>query len=199
MSESDEPAKVVEADRTALLIMDVQYGIAERGGNPALLGRLDAAARAARGSGVRVIYVKIGFRAGYPEMSRSNPIFARIAKSGGFLEGSSSEIHTAVEPQPDDVVVTKRRVSAFASTDLDAILRVNRIDRLVLSGISTSGVVLSTVRAAADLDFELTVLSDGCADHDTESHGVLMDRIFPRQAEVVTIDEWIARLPAPAA
>lgn len=196
MSGDHEPAKVVDAGRTALLIMDVQYGIAERGGNPAMLDRLRAAADAARAAGVQVIYVKIGFRAGYPEMSRKNPLFARIEKSGGFLEGSSSEVHAAVEPQPGDIVITKRRVSAFASTDLDAILRVNGIDRLVLSGISTSGVILSTVRAAADLDFELTVLSDGCADHDTESHGVLMDRIFPRQGEVVTIDEWIARLPA---
>jgi nicotinamidase-related amidase len=48
------------------------------------------------------------------------------------------------------------------------------------------------LRQAADLDFRLTVLADGCADGDDEVHRVLIDTIFPRQAEVVTIDEWIA-------
>jgi nicotinamidase-related amidase len=143
---------------------------------------------------MRVIFVKIGFRDGYPEISRDNPMFSRIVRSGGFIEGRTSEIHPAVAPRPGDIVITKRRVSAFASTDLDAVLRVNGIDSLVLSGMSTSGVVLSTMRAAADLDFDLTVLSDGCADNDTECHRVLMERIFPRQASVVTVEQWIAAL-----
>jgi nicotinamidase-related amidase len=146
--------------------MDVQHGIAERADNSEILGRLASVTAAARASGMRVVFVKIGFRDGYPEISRDNPVFSRIEKSGGFIEGRTSEIHPAVAPQPGDIVITKRRVSAFASTDLDAVLRVNGIDSLFLSGMSTSGVVLSTMRAAADLDFDLTVLSDGCADNE---------------------------------
>ena len=68
------------------------------------------------------------------------------------------------------------------------------IEHLVLTGISTSGVVLSTFRQAADLDYELSVLSDGCADSDDEVHRVLLEKIYPRYATVTTVDEWIATL-----
>jgi nicotinamidase-related amidase len=59
--------------------------------------------------------------------------------------------------------------------------------------------VLSTLRAAADLDFELTVLRDACADADPEVHRVLLDKVFPRQAEVVDVAAWAAGLADEAA
>jgi nicotinamidase-related amidase len=186
----------MNSPQTALLIMDVQPGILERVEDPQLTQRLTRAASKARAAGVRVIYVKIGFREGYPEVSPNSPMFSRIAEMGGFIDGVSSEVHEAVAPQPGDVVVTKRRVSAFAGSDLDVVLRAANIRTLVLSGISTSGVVLSTLRQAADLDFSLLVLSDGCADGDAEVHRVLCEKVFPRQARVLSTDEWIAELGA---
>ena len=92
------------------------------------------------------------------------------------------------------MVVTKRRVSAFSGSDLDMVLRAGAIDALVLSGIATSGCVLSTLRQAADLDFSLIVLSDGCINSDHEVHRVLCEKVFRDQAEVLTTDEWIRRL-----
>ena len=103
-------------------------------------------------------------------------------------------MHPDIAPAPGDIVVIKKRVSAFAGSDLDMVLRAQQIDHLVLSGISTSGVVLSTLRQAADLDFRLTVLADGCADGDPEVHRVLMEKVFARQADVVSIDSWIDSL-----
>jgi len=85
-------------------------------------------------------------------------------------------------------------VSAFTGSDLDVLLRGADADSLVLAGISTSGVVLSTLRQAADLDYRLTVLADACADLDPEVHRVLTEKIFPRQALVTNTDEWIASL-----
>jgi nicotinamidase-related amidase len=179
----------------ALLIMDVQPGIVERfADGPGLIERIAGAATAARASGVRVIFVKVGFRAGYPEISPRCQTFSRIAEQGGFVEGSSSEIHPSLAPTRDDVIVTKRRVSAFAGSDLDVVLRAGGIDSLVLSGIATSGVVLSTLRQAADLDFSLTVLRDGCLDGDEEVHRVLCEKVFPRQANVLSVEEWIGTL-----
>jgi nicotinamidase-related amidase len=64
----------------------------------------------------------------------------------------------------------------------------------VLAGIATSGVVLSTLREAADRDYQLIVLSDCCFDLDAEVHRVLMDKVFPRQAEVLTVEELQRRL-----
>jgi nicotinamidase-related amidase len=99
-----------------------------------------------------------------------------------------------VAPMPGEMVVTKRRVSAFAGSDLEVILRGHRIEHLVLTGIATSGVVLSTIREAADKDYRLSVLSDACADRDSEVHSVLMNKVFSRQAEVMTTAQWVAGL-----
>jgi nicotinamidase-related amidase len=91
-------------------------------------------------------------------------------------------------------VITKRRTGPFSTTDLGAVLSSHDIHTLVLMGVSTSGVVLSTVRWAADLDFRLLVLADCCADRDEEVHRVLCEKVFPRQATVGTADEFVVRL-----
>jgi nicotinamidase-related amidase len=186
---------------TALLVMDVQQGIVDRvADDQSYLPRLAGAIEAARGAGIRVVYVVVGFRAGYPEVSERNKSFGAIAGTGRFGEGDpGSAIHPAVAPASDDVIVTKRRVSAFTGSDLEVVLRAGGIDRLVLSGIATSGVVLSTLRQAADLDYRLTVLADGCLDADPEVHRVLTEKVFPRQADVVSIADWAASLAAAAA
>jgi len=64
----------------------------------------------------------------------------------------------------------------------------------VLAGIATSGVVLSTLRQAADLDYRLTVLADGCLDADPDVHRMLVEKVFPRRAEVVSVADWVAGL-----
>ena len=181
---------------TALLIMDVQKGIVNRFGDDAgYLTRLSAAVSAARGAGIGVIYVVVAFRPGYPEVSDRNKSFAAIAGTGRFTDGDpDAPVHPAVVPAAGDVIVAKRRVSAFAGSDLDVVLRAGGVNHLVLAGIATSGVVLSTVRQAADLDYRLTVLSDGCLDGDPEVHRVLTEKVFPRQAEVTTVADWTARL-----
>ncbi len=134
---------------TALLIMDVQQGIVERfaGDDGGYLGRLAAAIAAARAADVMVGYVTIAFRPGYPEVSDRNKSFAAIAGTGRFTDGDpGTAIPDAVAPVQGEAVVTKRRVSAFSGSDLAVLLRARRIDHLVLAGIATSGVVLSTLR-----------------------------------------------------
>ena len=181
---------------TALLIMDVQKGIVDRFSDDAsYLTRLSGTVSAARGAGIGVIYVVVAFRPGYPEVSERNKGFAAIRGTGRFTDDDpGAPIHPAVVPAAGDVIVTKRRVSAFAGSDLDVVLRASGVDHLVLTGIATSGVVLSTVRQAADMDYRLTVLSDGCLDGDPEVHRVLTEKVFPRQAEVTTVADWTARL-----
>ena len=181
---------------TALLVMDVQQGIVDRfGGDEGYLQRLAAAIQAARGAGIWVIYATVAFRAGHPEVSERNKSFAAIAGTGRFAEGDPGRaIHPAVASASGDLIVTKRRVSAFTGSDLEVVLRAGGIDSLVLAGIATSGVVLSTLRQAADLDYRLTVLADGCLDADPEVHRVLLEKVFPRQANVVRIADWTASL-----
>ncbi len=184
---------------SALLIMDVQRGIVERFGAPAEdLTRLAAAAGAARAAGVAVIHVRVAFRPGHPEVSPRNRAFAALRAGGAFADAAAASIHPAVGPGLDEVVVTKLRVSAFAGSDLEVILRAQGIEELVLAGIATSGVVLSTLREAADRDYRLAVLEDACLDADAEVHRVLMQKVFPRQAEVLTVAAWRSRLAPPA-
>jgi nicotinamidase-related amidase len=140
------------------------------------------------------VYVTIAFRPGHPEISPRNRTFSTLAGSGAFVQGDpATEIHPAVAPAPGDLVVTKRRVSAFAGSDLDVVLRSLDAGTLVLTGIATSGVVLSTLRQAADLDYRLVVLADACLDRDPEVHRVLTEKVFSRQATVCTVTEWAAQ------
>ncbi|WP_433062775.1 cysteine hydrolase family protein [Dactylosporangium sp. CS-033363] len=176
---------------TALLVMDVQRAVVARYPDPEYLPRLRSAIAAARAATMPVIYVVVGFRAGRPEISPRNLMFGRLAGAPVTdAETAAMEIQPEVAPEPADIVVTKRRVSAFAGSDLDVVLRAGGIEHLVLTGIATSGVVLSTLRQAADLDFGLTVLADACLDNDTEVHRVLTEKIFPRQAAVTTVADW---------
>jgi nicotinamidase-related amidase len=181
----------------ALLVMDVQNAIVARiADDKELLSRLARAVDGARRAGVPVIYVRVAFREGYPEVSSANKSFVALTERGGMGDNDeATQIHPSVAPQPSDAVVVKKRVSAFAGSDLAVLLRGRRIDTLVLAGIATSGVVLSTLREAADLDFGLVVLADACADADPEVHRVLTEKVFVRQADVVSVDAWVESLP----
>jgi nicotinamidase-related amidase len=182
--------------KTALLLMDLQNGIVSRFvSDPNFTERVQQVTTTARKAGVPIIYVVVRFRSQYPEISPNNKAFAML-KSGGFpmQEGDpAAEIHSSFVPQPNDIIVTKRRVGAFSGSDLDVVLRSQEIDHIILTGISTSGVVLSTLRAAADLDFGITVLSDCCLDKDDDVHRVLTEKVFPMQADVITSKEWSQR------
>lgn len=178
--------------------MDFQKGIVDGAGRSGQAAAV-AAARAlsaARDRGVSVVHIRVAFRPGYPEITSSNQAFAPILDAGDSMTEASplTAIVPEVAPLPGEPVVIKRRIGAFIGSDLDVVLRGLRADRLVLAGITTSGVVLSTVRHAGDLDYPMTVLFDACADHDPEVHRVLLRKVLPRQAAVVTVDEWAATL-----
>jgi nicotinamidase-related amidase len=183
--------------RPVLLLMDFQHGIVESLGAPSVIDAADRAAKAARTAGIPVMFVRVGFRPGYPEVAGSNASFSALTASGGDAytqDHPATQVHAALTPRGGEPVIVKRRVSAFTGSDLDVLLRGAGADELVLAGIATSGVVLSTLRQAADLDYRLTVLADACADRDDEVHRVLIDKVFPRQALVTNTDDWIASL-----
>ena len=191
------PALTLDMRHTALLIMDYQNATVSNveARYPNLLDRAAAMLAAARAASVPVVHVVVRFRDGYPEVSPRNRTFSGIRSSGRLLEGTpGAEIHPRVAPQPGEPVVVKRRVGAFSTTDLATILRASDATTLLLLGIATSGVVLSTVRWAADMDYELVVVEDCCADGDDEVHRVLTQKVFPRQASVVQSDAIINAL-----
>ena len=195
----DDTTPAIDPRRAALLVMDYQVGIVGRiADGDELLARMNAAITLAREHGMAVGYVRVALtddeRDAIPERNKS---FSALASSGSAMHADAPEtaVHDAVAPAPDDIVVRKQRVGPFSTTDLAEQLAARDIDTLVLAGISTSGVVLSTVRHAADADYRLYVLSDATADTDPEVHQVLMTKVFPRQAWVITTDELVDLLP----
>lgn len=179
--------------------MDCQNGIVSVYTKPesGFIERASTVLNAVRDAGITVIHVQVGFRPGLPEVSDRNKFFGAIKASKPhqeFFQGSSGGIHPALGPKAEDIIVTKSRISAFTGTDLDMILRAKEIHTVVLLGISTSGVVLSTLLGACDADYRVVVIEDGCADLDVELHSALMGRLFPQRADVITTEDFVTAL-----
>jgi len=190
-----------DPSRSAVLSMDNQAGIVsiyvkEPEG---FLEHASSVLERSRSAGMKVIHVQVGFRPKLPEIGARNPLFSAIKNSPQhqkLFQGALGAIHPALTPQDDDIVITKHRVDAFHGTDLEMILRANDIDTLILFGIATSGVVLSTLLHAADADYRVVVIQDCCADLDPEVHACLVEKVFPRQGSVVTTAEYLEALAA---
>jgi nicotinamidase-related amidase len=185
--------------RTAALALDCQTGIISVYAKPEgdFVERSSKVLNAARDTGMTVIQVQVGFRPGLPEVSDRNKLFAVVKASKArqeFFQGSSGAIHPALGPKPDDIVVVKSRISAFTGTDLDMILRAREIHTIVLFGIATSGVVLSTLLEACDADYSVVVIEDCCADLDPELHSALIRRLFPMRADVMSAEDFVRAL-----
>lgn len=189
----------IEPGRSALLIMDAQQSItAMLPDADAFLSGLARARAIAREHDVDVVYVRVALTAeDAAAVPEQNARFSQGAASGRLADGAAgTQIDPRIAPGEGELVVRKRRVGALSTTDLDERLRQRGIDTLILCGIATSGVVLSTVRDAADRDYRLFVLEDGCFDSDPEVHRLLTQKVFPRQATVISIDELPALLTA---
>ena len=178
---------------TAFLTLDFQKGIF--GFVPGAESVIPAASKAmefARTKQYQIIHVGLGFSPGPPEISDVDSPFKRAKQNNLFVKGTpSAEFHDAIAP-PEELVVYKHRVGAFSENHLHLILRSRGIENLVFFGISTSGIALSTLRRAFDLDFRCVVLKDACFDADAEVHRVLTEKIFTAQATVQTVDAFSA-------
>ncbi|MFY9710025.1 MAG: cysteine hydrolase, partial [Candidatus Cybelea sp.] len=173
-----ETIQNIDPRRTALLVMDYQRGILGMiEDSDALVERVRQTIETVRKRGGHVGYVRVALTpdelAAVPETNKG---FAAAKASGRAPahDGPESQIDERVAPRDGDIVVRKRRVGAFSTTDLSEQLRRRDVETLILAGISTSGVVLSTLRDAADRDYRLFAVADACADPNATVHEVLM-------------------------
>lgn len=181
--------------RTALIVGDVQTGIVRefpfaRSVIPVLAETIPLARRV----GTHIVYLRAGLRPNGTDVHSNNSVMQHFHSMGEVFHDTSEDtsIVNALTIDPADSVVLKRRASGFAGTDLDMVLRSKRIDRVVVCGVASSAMVAATVYAAADLDYQVSVLSDGCADPDPEVHRFLMEMLFPaRGVAVSTASEWL--------
>jgi len=136
-----------------------------------VLANTAAAIAAARAAEVQIGYVRVGFSADYREAPARSPIFNGARANGIFQLGTwGTGVHDSLKPEPHDFVIVKHRVSPFYGTSLEPILRAQRIERVVLCGVSTNGVVHSGAREAHDRDYECIILEDCCAGATADEH-----------------------------
>lgn len=185
-------------ETTALLVMDCQNGIigtltpAERA---KVVGNLQQVLAAGRRAGMLVVYVVVWFRPGYPEVAPRNARFQSMKEAGRLQAGApDAAVADELRPQPGEPVVVKKRTSGFSGSDLQIILTSHGIDTLVLTGVSTLGVVESTARGAFDLDYRTFTVRDCCSDADAELHELAMDRFLSRVTTVCSAADFIAAL-----
>lgn len=184
----------VDKKKTAFLFMDFQNFILNHFISSVMAAQVTAKAAEAlslaRRAGIFIIHVNVAFRHAYPEINTHNKMFSLIREHHlGMLGSPEVQINPCLAPQDDEPVVYKRRVSAFHGTDLDLILRSRKIENLFMAGVTTSNVLLSTFNQALDLDYQVTVLNDACADREQETHNFLMDHFFPKFGSVFFTDE----------
>lgn len=168
--------------KTLFLVMDMMNDlVAENGFNASTYGQqvkdrgvlehTKTAIAAARAAGAKIGYVRVGFSPDYREAPAFSPIFSGARKNEIFQLGTwGTEIHPAIAPEEGDFDIVKHRVSPFYATSLEAILRANGIERIVMCGVSTNGVVHSGAREAHDRDYEVVILEDCCAGVMPEEH-----------------------------
>ena len=186
--------------RSIYLVLDMQNDlVAEDGPNGkgalgrqvrerGIIGRTAAAIAKARAAGVPIGYVRVGFSPDYRECPSTSAIFSAARQHGLFKLGTwGTQVHADLALQPGDFDIVKHRVSPFYGTNLEAILRAHRIERIFCSGVSTVAVVQGTVRDAHDRDYVVTVLEDCCASATVEDHEAAI-RVLQRFATFTTSD-----------
>lgn len=180
--------------KTALIIGDIQRGIT--GAYPfarQVVPPLSELLPRARAAGVLVVFVHIAFRPNRTDLPPDNALFSAFFDAGDMFHEGAAATEIDLPVQAEDVVILKRRASAFAGTDLELVLRARGIDTVAVAGVATSAMVAATCYDAADRGYRITVLRDGCADSDSTVHEFFVDKVFPSRAhEVVSCAKWLA-------
>ena len=197
----------IDKEHTALLVMDFENDVVHENGAfkdfgfAAMVKQNDVLAKsarlldAARRSGVKVIYVVVKFRPGYPERPANGGLWEALIQANAVTEGSwGAEIHESVTPQDGEPVVTKRGVSAFYGSDLAPLLTTGGIDTLLLSGVATNFVVEGTAREATDRGYNVVIVGDCCASVSQEAHDSALTTALPFLATISNLDEVLAAL-----
>jgi ureidoacrylate peracid hydrolase len=206
------PYKVSEINpaKTALIIVDMENDFVAEGAPlratmaPAVVPPLQRALAHARRTGMRVIFTTHAHRRDGSDMGvfgRSKPpIVERMA----LVDGEPGiEIYDELKPLPQEVVIKKRRFSAFYGTDLDIVLRSSGIEAVIITGVTTENCCHATARDALFHNYGVIFLSDATGTFDyrdmgygamsaAEVHRASLIILAVSTAHVMTVDEMIA-------
>jgi nicotinamidase-related amidase len=202
----------VDPGETALVLIEYQNDFTSEGGalhgavsdvmaSTSMLDNTVEAVAKARAAGATVIHSPISFAPGYGEItSAPYGILAGVVESNAFVKGTwGAQIVDALEPADGDIVLEgKRGLDAFASTNLDFILRSKGIRTIALGGFLTNCCVESTMRSAYEKGFDVYTLTDCVAATSQEEHDNAIAKDYPMFSHPVTSGEFVATLTGQA-
>lgn len=178
---------------TALIVVDLQKGII---GLPAIhpigdiIERCQELADAFRERDLPVVLVNVaGGAPGRTEQPRQTS-----PRPDGW-----TDLTPELNPQPTDILVTKRTWGAFASTDLETLLKARAVTQVVIAGVATGTGIEATARQAYEAGFNVTLALDAMTDLRPEAHDYSIRNVFPRLGETGTTSEIIDLLPTRSA
>ncbi len=180
------PLPAIVPAQTALVVMHYQTDILGLFPSvaPTLLANTRSLCDAARAKGVSVYFAKIQFSPGYPEVSPLNKNGQGLKQLGLFI---NDKIAPELGQRPNEPLIIGHRVSVFFGTDLQARLSAQGIDTLIMAGIASTGVVLSSIAHGSDADFRLYTVKDCCYDPDQVVHDHLFSTAFESRATVLSL------------
>ena len=189
-------ALALEPRHTAIVVIDLQKGIARMPGAPlpapTVIANTVRLLIAARQAGARPVLVHVGGSADGAD--RLHPAADQQMRFTGTPPPDWSELIPELNRQPGDIVILKRQWGAFYGTDLDLQLRRRGLTAIVLCGIATEFGVESTARDAYERGYELVFASDAMTGASAESHANVIERIFPRMGRVRSTEQIVAAL-----
>jgi ureidoacrylate peracid hydrolase len=147
----------------------------------------------ARQKGSKVIWIRVCFEQGHPELANAKaPFYIAHRENDWLVKGTwGTEFHADLLPRAaDEVLLEKSRINPFTNPQLEAEL--DGIERVVLTGVATNLAVEETVRNAAARDLEVVVLEDCCASNNQEMHDFAVTSTFPKFARVSSSAEYAA-------
>ena len=194
---------------TALVLIEYQNEFAAPGGKlhdavkpvmeqTGMLANTVALVNDVRPHGVSILLTPITFAPGHGELGDRHPfgILAAVRDGKTFEKGTwGAELVPELQPQPGDIVVEgKRGLDAFASTNLDFLLRSKGIETVALGGFLTNCCIESTMRTAYEKGFEVVTLTDCCATVSPEAHAGALQHDFPMFSRPMTAREFRTEL-----
>ena len=191
-------------NKTAILVMDCQNDVVHEDGKLGqfsgdltdrikeknILGTISKLAALGRAANVPIIHVRHAYRPDYADLPVNIKFFGGMKQMQAMQDGTwGAEIHADLKPEPQDIVITKTRVSSFYASSLEGILRAQGITHLVLTGIATDGVVEGTARDGADRGYYIIIPEDCCAATVEEAHQVILGGMLAALTKVCTADD----------
>jgi nicotinamidase-related amidase len=172
--------------KTALIVVDLQKGLAGLVPLDTVVERSRTLADAFRARGLPVVLVTVdGVAPGRTE---------HPARLPADLPADFAEILPELDPQPTDILVTKRTWGALASTDLEQQLRERGVTQVVVTGVATGTGVESTARQCYEAGFNVTLAIDAMTDPRGAAHDYSIASVFPRLGETGTTADILSLL-----